>query len=178
MSVTRALGTMNITELRGRPVLASDTAQKIGEVADLLLHLGSGRVTGLLLRMPSGELSLLETRNFLIGDDAVMAAPGSRTRAFDVDTITPDTALANKLVGATVVTEDGKALGRLSEVYVSTDRPQAAFRVAANTFQTILGGGFFLSCAVVRALSADGSRMLVPSDTMERHAASSLSDAL
>src|SRR5262245_46554028 len=170
--------TMNVGELRGKPVLASDTAEKLGEVSDVLLHLGEGRVLGIVLRRSSGELGMLETRDFLIGHDAVMASPGSTSRAFEESRGTAEVIPAQKLVGVAVVTDEGRALGRVSEVHISADRPLAVFKVVENPIQSIFKGGYFLRGSIARALSPGGTRMIVPADTLERHAATSAVDAL
>ena len=85
---------------------------------------------------------------------------------------------AQRLVGAAVVTDEGHLLGRVSEAHISADRPLAAFKIGENPIQSIFRGGYFLRSSVARALSPDGSRMIVPADTLERHAATSAVDAL
>jgi sporulation protein YlmC with PRC-barrel domain len=169
--------TLNVGDIRGKPVLASDTAEKLGEVADVLLHLGEGRVLGILIRRSSGELGVLETRDFIIGHDAIMASPGAASRTFEGSTAEQGMP-AQRLVGAAVVTDEGRALGRVSEVHISAERPVAAFKVAENPIQSIFHGGYFLRASVARALSPDGTRMIVPADTLERHAATSPADVL
>jgi sporulation protein YlmC with PRC-barrel domain len=84
----------------------------------------------------------------------------------------------DEMIGSNVVTENGELLGRISEIYIRVDRPQAVYRVTESRIQKLFGGGFFLRGDATRSYARDGARMIVPADTEERYAASSLAEAL
>jgi sporulation protein YlmC with PRC-barrel domain len=84
----------------------------------------------------------------------------------------------DEMIGSNVVTENGELLGRISEIYIRVDKPQAVYRVTESRIQKLFGGGFFLPGDAARSYAQDGARMIVPADTERRYAASSLADAL
>ena len=81
-------------------------------------------------------------------------------------------------VGSNVVTEDGDLLGRISEIFIRVDKPQAVYRITESKIQKLFGRGFFLPGNTALSYAPDGARMIVPADTEERYAASSLAEAL
>jgi uncharacterized protein YrrD len=172
--------TLNVaSDLKGMAALASDTGEKLGEVTDAIIDPMGGRVLGIALRTSDGERRVISARDFSIGADAVMAPKGSVAHTADMPgDLTGGVEAVGKLVGTNVVTEDGKLLGRVREVHILADRPQAVYRVAESTLQRFFGGGFYLSGDVPRSYSPDGVRMIVPADTEQRHAASSLTEAI
>ena len=59
-------------------VLRSDTGDKIGEIADAIIHPVEGKLMGLIVRTDEGQERALATPNFFIGKDAVIATAGAR----------------------------------------------------------------------------------------------------
>jgi hypothetical protein len=92
--------------------------------------------------------------------------------------------IGQDVIGSKVVTEDGTLLGRVSEAHIGVDQPGVAgaarvvYRVAESTLQKFFGGGFFLPGSVARSYSPEEKRMIVPADTENRYAASSLAEAV
>jgi sporulation protein YlmC with PRC-barrel domain len=174
------LRTLNIaSELRGRAVVVPDTAEKLGEVSDLIVHPTDGRVLGLILRAAEGEERALRVDDFVIGPEAVMAAEGALLDLGDLrDSLSGGARACGELVGVSVVTEDGKLLGRVSEIHASVKRPWIFYRVAGSALQRFLGGGFFIAGNVPHFYSREGLRLIVPADTADHCAASSLAEVL
>jgi sporulation protein YlmC with PRC-barrel domain len=166
-------------DLRGMSLLAVDTGEKLGEIRDVIIQPVEGRVTGLVVRtLDNGELRL-RMNDATIGPDAVMTSVESFEYAGDRTREMAGGARAlDELVGSNVVTEDGDLLGRISEIYISADRQQVVYRIVESRIQKFLGRGFFLPGDVARSYAPDGARMIVPSDTVERYATSSLGEAL
>lgn len=172
--------TLNVaSDLKGMTVLASDSGEKLGNATDVIIHPVEGKVLGIALRTLEGERRVISTQDFSIGVDAIMAAKGSVAHTTDT---TGDLAggveAVGEIVGTNVVTEDGKLLGRVREVHILADRPRAVYRVAETTLQRFFGGGFYLAGDVPRSYSPDGARMIVPADVEQRHAASSVAEAV
>lgn len=170
--------TLNVgSDLKGMTVLASDTGEKLGEVIDAIIHPVEGRVLGLTLRTGEGERRVISSQDFFIGVDAIMSPQGARLRTLDqTGDLAEGVEALGGIIGTNVVTEDGKLIGRVSEVHILADRPQAIYRITESSLQRFLGGGFYLPGDVPRSYSPDGVRMIVPADTEERYAVSSLEE--
>jgi uncharacterized protein YrrD len=172
--------TLNVAkDLRGMSLLAVDTGEKLGEIRDAILQPTEGRVMGVVARTPDGNEFRLRISDIIIGQDAVMTSWESFERAGErAGEMAGGVRALDEMIGSNVVTEDGELLGRISEIYIRADKPQAVYRVTESRIQKLLGGGFFLPGGAPRSYAPDGARMIVPADTEERHAASSLADAL
>jgi uncharacterized protein YrrD len=172
--------TLNVAkDLRGMPLLAADTGVKLGEIRDAIILPIEGRVIGLLVRTLDKDVLRLRMSDIIIGQDAAMTSWESFEHAGDrAIEMAGGVRALDEMIGSTIVTEDGDLLGRISEVYIRADKPQAIYRVAETRVQKFLGRGFFLPGDVARSYAPDGARMIVPADTEERYAAPTLSEAL
>lgn len=167
--------------LRGMPVLPPDTNEKLGEVWDVLVHPTEGRVLGLILHTSAGEERVLAMGDFLIlsAAETVRAGGGRLTEIEKLsDGLANGVAACHELIGASVVTEAGKLLGRVCEVHIFVERPLVIYRVAASGWQRFFGSGFFMAGDVPYAYSREGTRLIVPAWTGDLEAASSLTEAI
>jgi uncharacterized protein YrrD len=166
-------------ELRGMSLLAVDTGEKLGEIRDAIIQPTEGRVLGVIVRTPDHDQLRLRITDVTIGPDAAMTSWDSFEHAGDRSIeMAGGVRALDEMIGSNVVTEDGDLLGRISEVYIRADRPQAIYRVTESRLQKIFGKGFFLPGDVTRSYAPDGARIIVPADTEERYATSSLAEAL
>lgn len=166
-------------ELKGLSVIRVDTGERLGEVSDALIHVTRGTVLALVIRSPEGQERALATGDFMIGKDAVMAGEGAQFVEEPANTtLEAGVAALRELVGTNVVTDNGRLLGRINDVYVSTEQPRAAYRVAASQLQRFLGRGFFIAGDLPMAYSGDGVRMIVPAETEDKYALERVEDAL
>lgn len=172
--------TLNVAkDFRGMILLAADTGAKLGEVRDAIIQPTEGRVMGVVARTPGGEEIKLRVSDFFIGQDAVMTSREAFERAGEhAGELAGGIRAVDEMVGSNVMTEDGRLLGRISDVYIRADQPRAIYRVAESTLQKFFGGGFFLPGNVPHSYAPDGSRIIVPADTENRYATSSLIEAL
>ncbi len=176
MADTRA---MRVEELRGMTVLNSETGGKLGEVTDVIVHPTEGRVLGITLRNSVGEVMALAAHEMFIGVDAVMTQGATSLEAWSSESKLADGALASHdMIGTNIVTEDGRLIGQVSDIYISTETPRTFYQVAGSTLQRFLGGGFFLPGDLPRVYSTDGARMIVPPDAEHAYAASSIEEIL
>jgi uncharacterized protein YrrD len=166
-------------DFRGMPLLAADTGARLGEIRDAIIQPTEGRVMGAVVRTLDGDDLRLRVSDIIIGEDAVMTSGESFERAGDYSSdMAGGFRAVDDMIGSNVVTEDGHLLGRITEVYIRVDKPQAVYRVAESTLKKFFGRGFFLAGDVARSFAPDGARMIVPADTVERYATSSLAEAL
>jgi len=172
--------TLNVADdFKGMPLLAADTGAKLGEIRDVIIQPTEGRVMGVVVRTSDGDELRLRISDIIIGQDAVMTSWESFEIAGNyAGEMARGVRAIEQIIGSKVVTEDGNLLGRVSEVYIRVDKPQAVYRVAESTLQKFFGRGFFLPGDVARSYAPDGTRMIVPADTEERYATSSLAEAL
>src|SRR5262249_16632799 len=121
----------------------------------------------------------LRIGDIIIGQDAVMTSWESFEHAGDraVEMAGGVRAL-DEVLGSNVVTEEGALLGRISEIYIHAHKPRVIYRVTESKIQKLFGRGFFLPGDVARSYAPDGPRIIVPADTEDRYAASSLGEAL
>jgi sporulation protein YlmC with PRC-barrel domain len=171
--------TLEISDLKGMSILAADSGERLGEVTDAIIHPTKGRLLGIALKTTAGERRVLGVQEIRIGEDAIMAAPGTRPHAVDdVEELRDGISTVDNIIGANVVTAAGKLIGRISNVYVSIDRPRTAYRIAESTLQRWFGGGFFIAGDVPSGYATDRPRFIVPEDVEERCGADSITEAL
>lgn len=159
----------SIDFLIGRTVLALESANKIGQIYDLVVDPLKGELSGLAIRRLDQSLSLIEYQEISsFGPDAVMVnSDGSAIPA----QISPLKAapLAKKLTGAKVLTEGGKLLGQIAHVYIHLAQVSPLFyEVRSSLLDKLLGQALFFPASFGRALSEDGTRLVVADDTAEK----------
>lgn len=111
------------TDLKGKAVVALDTAEKIGEVGGIYIRPEEKRIVGIRLRSPqfSDEMAISISSIRNIGEDAVTIPSASLLQhpsgVAELSGV-PD---FDQLRGARVVTESGKLLGNISNVYLDPE---------------------------------------------------------
>lgn len=163
------------TKLKGMSVLQSSSGARLGNVSDLVVNPNDGRVIGIAMARPDKEARAIAIGDAHIGDDAVMVADGSLL-PLDFSGALAEGALATDLIGAKVVAEDGRLVGRVTHVYVHPESGGVFYRIADSALQRLFGGGFYIPGGTSKAYSREGRRMIVPSDIKERHARKSLGE--
>jgi len=163
-----------LKDLKDMTVINSGTGERLGVVQDAIILPTQGRLLGILVRDSEGQPRSLGVQSFLIGRDAIMTGKDFRYETEIQNADLREGVPAEQIKGASVVTGDGRLLGRISDVYVSAEEPRIAYHVTESTLQRFFGGGFYLAGDVVRAYAPDGVRLIVPEDTETRLAADSL----
>jgi uncharacterized protein YrrD len=164
-------------ELEGKPVLAAGTGTRVGTVSDVLLDPSSGTFAGLVFAGTGTEPERVALpKDVRIGRDAIMLSPDSRFLLPRDHELDKSERALQTMVGSTVITEDGRVIGRVSEIYLSSESRDFAYRIAESGWQKLVGGGFFVAGQVPRAFSPEGSRLIVPADTSVRYAHSTLAE--
>lgn len=154
-------------ELKGKAVLASGTSRRLGEVTDAVVHPTEGRLLGLAVLTPAGKEHILDADEFLIGRDGVLAADDDIFGARGALVPREGAFALREIVGASVVTDGGQLVGRVSEVRVPLRGGSVEYEVAQTGVQRLLGGGLRLSAAAPHSFSRAGSRLIVSAGEME-----------
>lgn len=163
--------------LRGMPVFASDTGELLGEVLDAVLQPTSGRLTALIVRTNDGDAGAVPGCAARIGPDRVSAdsaalLPRPLVRAL----LREGVPAAGCLVGALLVTDDGRLVGHIAEVFIAEDGSGAVYRVARSPLDRVLGTGLYVPAEAAWSYSHEGSRLIVPEDVEARHGRKKLGD--
>lgn len=153
----------------GRTVLSRATANKLGQVHDLIIEPVKGVLSGIAVNMADGSLHYVEASEiYSIGPDAVMVN-NDRSAIPPEGSPVKDLPLAlNKLAGAEVITEGGKVLGQVASVFIHlTEEPVIIYEVRSSIIDKLLGRSLFFSASQGHAFSADDARLVVKEDTAE-----------
>lgn len=186
MSETRTLNVTN--ELVGMRVLmpkpfrelgkVSNTYKRLGEVTDAIVHPTEGRLLGLGVRTlegnervllavcpHEGDERVLNEHDFRIGAESVITIENALCDPKDLDTSLAGGAYAcSELVGAKVVTDEGRLLGSVSEVHLLVQDRKVLYRVTESKWKRPFGGGFLMAGNAPRSYSRAGMRLIVPFD--------------
>jgi uncharacterized protein YrrD len=158
--------------LIGRPVLARTTANKLGQSYDFVIDVVAGALAGLVVRLPDESLRLVdyaEVHSF--GADAVMITSDESAVPVQVSPLRALPLARHNLVGANVVTEGGKLLGQIANIYYHLGETLVLiYEVRSSLFDKLLGHGLYFPASQGRAISADYARIAVAEDTGEQAA--------
>lgn len=172
-------------EVKGMPVIMLQRGQPMGIVVDVLIHPTEGFVMGLVLVNGDGQERLLLANDCFVYRDSnvVVVTPDAWLDALEATpamraTLAAGVRVCETLLDAEVITNRGKSLGRIAEVYATEGELRTIYRVATYRLRFFVRGGFFLPGDLPLAWVERGARLIVPAEAMERESFSSLTDAL
>lgn len=164
-------------QLKGLSVLKAETAWKQGEIADVAIDPAHGTVSGLLLTTPENEELFLPVSDgivyketFLLNQSSVPRhlLPLASEESSDAhECLPPMLRVMTDLLGASIVTEKGKLLGNITEVYLDPRDWQAFYRVTSSWWQRWLGKGIYLPANLPTRWSQTTGRLIVPADAKQ-----------
>jgi uncharacterized protein YrrD len=159
----------SIDFLIGRTVLALESANKIGQIYDLIVDPVKGELSGLAIQRFDQRLALIEYEEISsFGPDAVMVNSDGSAALAQGSPLRSAPLAKNNLTGATVVTEGGKLLGQIAHVYIHLAPASLLFyEVRSSLLDKLLGQALFFPASYGRALSEDAKRLVVSDDTAE-----------
>jgi uncharacterized protein YrrD len=160
----------SIDTLIGRTVLARSTANKIGQLHDLIIDVSKGELAGISVQIHDQSLRLVEGRDIhSFGPDAVMITADESAVTVQ-DSLLKILPLAkHNLIGSNVVTESGKLLGQVAHVYLRlSDSVLLIYEVRTSILDKLLGHTLYFPASQGRAISADFTRIVVAEDTEEK----------
>jgi uncharacterized protein YrrD len=154
----------------GRAVLARATANKLGQVHDLIISPSKGDLVGLSLRLPDESLRLVDYRDICsFGQDAVMINSDESAVLVQDSPLKALPLAKNNLIGVNVVTESGKLLGKIANVYMHlAETLLLIYEVRSSIIDKLLGHALFFPASQGLAVSGDFARIVVAEDTSEK----------
>jgi len=160
----------SIDYIIGRAVLARATANKLGLVHDLIISPSKGDLVGLSLRLPDESLRLVDHRDiYSFGQDAVMINSEESAATVKDSPLKALPLAKNNLIGANIVTESGKLLGQIANVYTRlAETLLFIYEVRSSILDKLLGHALFFLASQGRAMSGDFARIVVAEDTSEQ----------
>jgi uncharacterized protein YrrD len=161
----------SIDTLVGRAVLSRASANKLGEIHDLIVEPVKGALVGIAVKTVDGKLHYAEASEvYSIGPDAVMVNS-------DSSAIPPENSPAkdfplalNKLAGSEVITERGKVLGQVANIFIHlAEEPVLIYEVRSSILDKLLGRSLFFPASQGHAFSAgNNARLVVEEGTAEK----------
>lgn len=167
MTATSHVNSIDI--LIGKTVLSRSTANKLGPVCDLIVDPVKGELSGLAVQMTDGSLRLIDYREISsFGPDAVMInSDESAIPALDSPLRALPLAKTN-LIGVKVVTESGKLLGQIANVYIHlAEESLVVYEVRSSLLDKLLGHSLYFPASQGCAISEGDARLVVTDDTAE-----------
>jgi uncharacterized protein YrrD len=166
-----------INDLIGKTVLSRSTGNKLGEVYDLYIDPIEGLLIGVTIKAVDGVMGGLEYKDiYSFGQDAVMAENDEAITPLQDDWLEGHSHAKKHLIGVKIVTESGKLLGNVGDIYVQlTPPPYVIYEVRESVFDKLLGRSFFMYASAGSALSNNAERIVVPNATAA-NASSSLTE--
>jgi uncharacterized protein YrrD len=157
-----------IDDLIGRTVLSVETANKLGQVDDLIVHPTKGEMLGLSVQLSDQSHFLVNNEEIHnIGPDAVMVQSDQSLVSPDQSSLKAFPLAKHNLIGVKVVTEDGKLLGEIANVYVHLEETKSLFiyEVRSSILDKLLGHALYFPASFGCAFADDSSRLIVSNDT-------------
>jgi len=160
----------SIDFLIGRPVLSRATANALGQTHDLLLDPAQGVLAGLSVQLPDATLRLVDYGEiYSFGPDAVMINADASAVPAQESPLKVLPLAKHNLTGANVVTEGGRLLGQIANIYIRlAESLVLIYDVRASLLDKLLGHALFFPASQGRAVSADFKRIVVAEDTLEQ----------
>ncbi|MEP7337663.1 MAG: PRC-barrel domain-containing protein [Acidobacteriota bacterium] len=167
-------------ELRGMPIIFSESGQKHGQVSDAIVHTTEGSLMGLVISFGGSERLLVADDFYIFGSaGAVIVAEDAHLNMDKINAAIRDgVRVCRNLIGAEAITKSGRLLGRVTEVYVLEEQLLIIYRVASSWLQEMFGGGFFIAGNLPHAWSRNGARLIVKAEAPGRSLFSSLDEAI
>jgi uncharacterized protein YrrD len=105
--------------LIGRTVLSRSTANKLGLTRDLIVDAAKGELAGFVVQMPDESMWYVQySAVYSLGPDAIMINNDESAIPAQDSPLKALPLAKNNLIGANVVTESGKLLGQIANVYI------------------------------------------------------------
>jgi len=167
-----------IGTLIGMSVLSRASGNKLGAVRDLFVDQASGILNGLTVAAEQGVAALPYEEVYSFGRDAIMANDDDSLRPADEAWLADRPHAREHLFGISVITESGRMLGSIANVFVTLSPPPfVIYEVRESILDKLLGRQLYILPSGGHTLSNDGQRLVVPEEVAET-AASNISALL
>ena len=159
----------SIAVLMGKSILSRSTANKLGQIYDLIVDPVKGELGGLAVQMPDTSLRLIDYGEiFSFGPDAVMISSDDAAVPVQESSLKTLPLAKTNLMGARVITESGKLLGQIATIYIHLAETSPLFyEVRSSLLDKLLGHSLYFPASQGCALSEGDARLVVTDDTAE-----------
>jgi uncharacterized protein YrrD len=137
-------------------------------VHDLIVDPTQGDMVGLSVRTFDESHFLVNKEEIhSIGPDAVMVRADESLVSPDRSQVKKFPLAKNNLIGVKVITEDGKLLGQIANVYVHLEEVNSLFiyEVRSSILDKLLGHGLYFPASSACAFADDATRLVVSNET-------------
>ncbi|HKC66349.1 MAG TPA: PRC-barrel domain-containing protein [Pyrinomonadaceae bacterium] len=167
--MTTASNIHPVNTLIGRAVLSRTTANKMGQIHDLIVDAAKGELAGMVVQMPDESLRCVEYNGiYSFGPDAVMVNSDESAVPVQDSPLKALPLAKHNLIGVNVVTEGGKLLGQIANVYIRlAETLLLLYEVRSSILDKLLGHSLYFPATNSRAISGDFARIVVSEDTAE-----------
>ena len=168
MASTTSVNSIDI--LIGKVVVARATANKLGQIHDLIVDPVTGELAGLSVKMADESLRLVDGREiYSFGPDAVMINSDESAVPSQESPLKASPLAKSNLTRAKVITEGGKELGEIANVYIHlAETSLFVYEVRSSLLDKFLGTSLFIPASWGIALSEDNTRLVVSNDAAEK----------
>ena len=157
-----------IKALVGMSVLSRASGNKLGVVRDLSVDPANGVLTGLVVATTNGIAALPHESIYSFGHDAIMAESDDSLRMSENSEAAVSPNAKEHLIGTKVLTESGRLLGNISNVFVTLKTtPLIVYEVRESVLDKLLGRQLYILSSGGYALSDDAERLVVPEEAAE-----------
>ena len=159
----------SVQTVTGMTILSRATGNKLGQVHDLLVDPITGLLLGLVVQMPDESMRVLDYHGiFSFGPDAIMANNDDSIVPLDQARLAGQPRATKDLTGAKIITEGGKLLGQVANVFVHlAPPPLAIYEIRESLVDKLLGRGLFIPASLGDAFSLDAERIIVPNEAAQ-----------
>ncbi|HKP36552.1 MAG TPA: PRC-barrel domain-containing protein [Pyrinomonadaceae bacterium] len=161
----------NIDRLIGRAIVSLETANKLGQVSDLLADPLSGELAGFSVQRLDESFALVSMDDVHdIGPDAVILERDGSLVPSDESQVKTLPRAKENLIGVKVITEHGQLLGNISNLFLCLDkRPVFIYEVRSSLFDKLLGRAFYFAASLGCAFSDDRTALVVTGGPEDMH---------
>ena len=156
-----------IDKLVGRAVVSLETANKLGQISDLLIDAISGKLAGLVVTRPlDNSEALVSDRDIRgLGPDAIVVEADHSMVLSAASPLNTLTRAKGNLIGVKVLTDHGQLLGNIANIFICYDqRPVFLYEVRSSFIDKLLGRAFYFAAARGCAFSDDKSALVIAGD--------------
>jgi uncharacterized protein YrrD len=161
----------NIEKLIGRAIVSLETANKLGQVSDLLADPLTGQLAGFSVQRLDESYALMSMIDVHdIGPDAIVVERDGSLVPSDESPVKTLPRAKDNLIGVKVITEHGQLLGNISNLYLCFDKtPAFIYEVRSSLLDKLLGRAFYFAASLGCAFSDDGTALVVTGGPEDMH---------
>jgi hypothetical protein len=170
MKMLREVKTLNVAgNLKGKTVLASVTNLWIGEVVKIFIHPTTGQLALMISQAHEHNIHMLASTALTIENGILRVAAEALRTGSEAELIVGGFFALEDILEALVVTDQGRLLGRVSEVHLSVENHLVYYWVVKSEWQRLMGGGFFMAGDVPHSYFQHNRRLIVPANAENRY---------